>query len=139
MAKKRQKKLPAAKPEILLFVACDAVSRDPNTNKVSLYGIFDNIWATKFPCKDLRFSLFAKLSGQGKHPMTVYFAPPDCPPRRAVSGELDFGASAVASVQFEVLGLEFKKQGEYQFMLRSGRKHLGRPLSIFVERKRKKK
>lgn len=143
--KKKSKKTVAQRktyPELLLLAACDGVSRDPNTGKPTLYGIFDLLAVTKLPATAPPFTVFAKLfGGSGEHDIGLKIVGP--------KGEKVQDSSEIAKVkckpssgvilQMSIQGLTFSKLGPHRIHLVSGRKRLGRPCSIFVQKKRAEK
>ncbi|MBI4608839.1 MAG: hypothetical protein HY726_07525 [Candidatus Rokubacteria bacterium] len=55
------------------LLACDAIARDPN-GKITLYGIFDRIWATKFPAVHSLFSIYWRclVPGPGRAGVSIH-------------------------------------------------------------------
>lgn len=143
--KKKSRKTVAQRktdPEILLFAACDGVSRDPNTGKPTLYGIFDRLAVTKLPSTAPPFTVFAKLfGGSGTHDIGLRIVGP--------KGEQVEDSSEIAKVnckpnggvvlQVSLQGLTLSKSGPHLIHLVSGRKSLGRPCRIVVEKRTQKK
>lgn len=129
-------------PEVLLFAACDGVSRDPNTGKPTLYGIFDRLTVTKVPSAAPPFTVFAKLfGGSGKHDIGLRIVGPK---GRQVDNTIgittaDFKPNRGVTLQISVQGLTLSKLGPHLIHLVSGRKSLGRPCRIFVEKRTQKK
>ncbi len=136
---KKKKTLVAEKPEILVFVACDAISRDPNSNKSSLYGLIDTILADSLPTQLGHFSLYAKIRGTGKHDVQLNFSDPSGEAQK-IGGPLSisFGRGNTCEIQIDVNGFAAKRQGDHQFYLTVGRKRLQPSLTISVKRQKKK-
>ena len=141
MAKKKSRRIAPAPLKAVVFVACDSVSRDPNTDKATLYGLFDTVWASKFPCRSKPFALYAKLVGKGKHPISIHLIGPRGQTKKLGEAEIGIPPKATAVVQVELVGVEFERPGTYELLLRAGRKTVGR-ISLGVKRqtpgKRKK-
>ena len=58
--------------EVLAINVCDTIIRDEITHKVSLIGLFSNIWAGSFPCVHERMHIYIALTGgHAKHKMDV--------------------------------------------------------------------
>jgi hypothetical protein len=125
MAKKKSRRVAGDSVEALVFVACDSVSRDPNTGKPSLYGLFDIIWSSTFPFHFKPFSLYAQLGGKGKHRLSVHLVDPGGQSTKLGETEVRLERKANAVLHADLTGVEFKRPGEYRFVLRAGRKTLG--------------
>ena len=134
MAKKKSRRIVATAPKAVLFAACDSVSRDPNTGKPTLYGLFDIIWASEFPCRFRPFALYAKVVGAGQHVVSFHLVGPRGRSEKLGEAELKIPSNQKAAIQADLAGLEFKRPGRYEVLLRAGRKTLGRT-SFEVKRK----
>ena len=134
MAKKKSRRTTTAPLKAAVFVACDSVSRDPNTGKSTLYGLFDRVWSPEFPCRSKPFALYAKLTGQGKHPISIHLVAPRGPSEKLGESEIEIKPKAACVLQADLVGVEFKRPGTYEMQLRSGRKIVGRT-SFEVRRK----
>ncbi len=54
-------------PTLLAIIVCDAIYRDPTTQKCSLLGLFNSISARQFPCTHERLNIYISLTdGRGK-------------------------------------------------------------------------
>ena len=126
MAKKQSRRTASVPLKAVVFVTCDSVSRDPNTGKPTLYGLFDIIWAPKFPCHSKSFALYAKLAGKGRHPISIHLVGPGGQPENLGEAEIKIPPKAKAVIQADLVGLEFKRPGTYELLLRTGRKTVGR-------------
>ena len=134
MAKKKSRCIAATPPKAVVFVACDSVSRDPNTGKPTLYGLFDIIWASKFPCQPKPFALYAKLTGEGRHLISIHLHGPRAQSEKLGEAEIKIPPKAKAVIQADLVGAKFKQPGTYELLLRAGRKTVGRT-SFEVRRK----
>lgn len=150
MAKKKTKKKTARKtrgqakkqPEVLLFVLCDAVSRDPNTGKTSIYGIFDKIWTEKFPSSIALMSIFLRLKdASGKHTVEVEVIDPKgvkLEGNGAVA-EINCPPNAILEMNIQLAGVPLKKRGSYKITLKVDNRRVGKPYEIQVEKRKKDK
>ena len=125
MAKKKSSRIAAVPPKAVVFVACDSVSRDPNTGKPTLYGLFDIVWTSEFPCRSKPFALYAKLIGEGKHPISIHLVGPRGQSIQLGEAEIKIPPKAKAVIQADLVGVEFKRPGTYKLLLRAGRKTVG--------------
>ena len=136
MAKRVSKTRRPVPPKVNLLLACDAISRDPNTGKVSLYGIFDGISVATFPAT-AKFALFAKISGTGRVPMTIRLIRPRGRPQTLGEFDINFKRERTAELTLDLAPLVFKHSGEYKVSLDSHGKAIGKPLSLPVKRRPK--
>ena len=51
------------KPLVLAIILCDSVIREAQTNKLSLIGTFNGIFANHFPCTHPTLSVYIALTG----------------------------------------------------------------------------
>ena len=134
MAKKKSRRIAAAPPKAVTLVACDSVSRDPNTDKPTLYGLFDIIWTSKFPFQSKPFALYARLIGEGKHLISIHLVGPRGQSEKLGEAEIKIPPKAKTVIQADLVGVEFERPGTYELLLRAGRKTVGRT-SFEVQRK----
>lgn len=63
-----------AKPNIITFLIADSVIQEKGSNKWSAIGIFDRIYAEKFPCLHTNMALYIKLAdAEGEYDISVEF------------------------------------------------------------------
>lgn len=128
-------------PEITLFLVCDAVSRDPNSRKLSLYGVFDSFNVDKFPTQFGAFSVVVRLKGgSGRHSLRLEIldtkgVKAEVPSEPKVDADLSPGVGVEVVIQ--VVGLTVKKSGILKFVMKSGNRRIGKPLEIQVRKLRK--
>ena len=137
MKKKTSPKRTKTKPrlDMLTFVACDAVSRDPATDKFSIYGLFDIVHGDKFPMTHKAFAVFAKMQGdKGKYPLVLKLVAPDGERTKLGKFEIDITKTGLAAIDIQLVGLQFPRPGKYQLMMQTGRRSLGNPITIIVKR-----
>lgn len=121
--------------DMLTFVACDAVSRDPTTDKCSIYGLFDIVYGDKFPLTHKAFAVFAKLQGdKGKYPLALKLVAPDGERTNLGKFEIDITKTGLAATEIQVVGLQFPQPGKYQLAMQTGRRTLGKPITIIAKR-----
>jgi len=133
-SKKSAKKVP---DELIvrLLVLCDGAARDPTSKKSTLYGLFDVLVADTVPA-DARFTLYAKIHGQGKHAFHISVLDP--------SGKSVFGASPSAEVELPpeknaelvvTIVAKVKRFGEHSVVLYADNKQVGSVPLVVVKRK----
>lgn len=62
------------KPNVISFLIADNVMQEKGSNKWSAIGIFDHIYAEKFPCVHINTALYVKLSdAEGDYDIRVEF------------------------------------------------------------------
>ncbi len=116
------------------FVACDAVSRDPVTNKYSIYGLFDIVYGGEFPMTHKAFAVFAKMQGdKGKYPLVLKVVAPDGERTKLGDFEINFTKTGLAAIEIQVVGLQFPRPGKYKLTMQTGRRSLGNPITIIVK------
>lgn len=61
-------------PIPVAFLLCDYVITDEATKKKSLIGVFDRVWATRFPTQHRPIALYARLyDAEGEHDVRVEY------------------------------------------------------------------
>ena len=136
--KKTTRKIKGGVPGVQVFAACDAVSRDPNTGKPSLYGLFDSIYSAKFPATARPFCLFAKLSGDGRYRIALELVSPDEQVDKLGEVTVQCTRRQYSILEMSVAGLKLKKPGYYGFRLRANNRLIGQPCWVQLKRARKK-
>jgi hypothetical protein len=140
MAKRRKSKQRRQPPvRAVLLTACDSASRDPGTGKVTLYGLFDIIWAKEFPTTFRPFVLFAQLAGHGKYPIAVELRTPNGRVEKLAEIEVECKPRAFAVIEATLAGLNFKRPGDYQLAVTCRRRDLHEPKTIQVRQAPPKK
>ena len=103
------------------FLIADSVIQDRSTGKWSVVGIFDQIYAPKFPCQHGALAIYVKLSDAlGKYAVRVEFR--DVGEDRLVSAFEGINLEVkdrLKGPEFGVPthGLPLEKPGKYQFVL----------------------
>ncbi len=123
-----------------MLAACDLVSRDPNTGKATLYGIFERITPEVFPTRG-SFWIYARFEGIGEHDVDLNISDQRGvmlmnQPRRA---HIKFSREGKAVLIVRIDEMPFSKPGEYTVEFKSGRKAIGRPLKIVAEKRKANK
>ena len=134
MTKKKPRRIASVPPKAVVFVLCDSVSRDPNTGKPTLYGVFDILWTSEFPFRYKSFALYAKLTGKGKHSISIHLVGPRGQSEKLGEAEVSIPSGAKFVIQADLIGAEFRRSGTHELLLRSGRTIVGRT-SFEVKRK----
>lgn len=103
-------------PMGLALLVCDLVIQDRATNKRTLVGLFDRLYANQFPCVHPQLSVFVSLtSGHGSYPCEIR-----C--RHTESGVQAFSARGtvqmadpmqVVEMVFNLQGVRFPEPGQY--------------------------
>lgn len=140
MAKKKKKVTqPKTKLGARYFVACDSVSRDPNSGKPTLYGVFDRIYSDKVPFHFRSFNLFCQLTGEGRVPMELSLVEPSGERSKLTSIEVEFADAGLSYVDMTLSGIKFSKFGNYVFEIKHGRTLVARTYEIAVTKPEKSK
>jgi hypothetical protein len=139
-AKKRKASKRGKPPKLVYMISCDATSRDPNTEKESLYGVFERIWVADIPCVLAKpFAVVAKLKGgTGTHRIHFDILGPDKRPLPGFeSGEIAVKCSprGTASITVHIASITLRRQGTYQLVLRSDGQQIGEPCELVVKKK----
>lgn len=107
------------------LLTCDGVVRDPQ-GKITLYGIFDRIWAERFPTVHPSFSIFWRCRVPGAGRLHVAIRRPD--ESTLVDLEpAETGKETPHQIQgtYALLGFEFPAAGRYTLVLLYNGKELG--------------
>ncbi|MFH0938019.1 MAG: hypothetical protein V1899_01860 [Planctomycetota bacterium] len=108
--------LAPVKPIVLALVLCDTIIREVGTNKLSLIGTFNNIFAQNFPCVHPNISVYVAITEvHGRVPcelrmtsldqgLTVFKLP----------GQIEIGGpTPVAELAFQLQQIRFDQAGSY--------------------------
>jgi hypothetical protein len=107
----------ATEPVGQALLTCDAVARDPN-GKITLYGIFDRIWAGHFPAVHPMLSIYWKCEIPGPGRVGVRLLKPDGTSLLELE-PVESGREPAHSMQgtYTVSPVEFPVDGEYTLVL----------------------
>ena len=135
--KRAAKKAPRrSHPTVDLFILCDVVTKDRQTGKHTLAGIFDKVTAARFPATIPQFATYAKISGgQGQHQVTFEVLGPDKEPLENTKFnkvDIDCAEGRKTEITVNIAKLQFPAPGTYKFALKSGEKVLGNPVELNV-------
>lgn len=99
------------------LLTCDAVARDPN-GKVTLYGIFDRIWASDFPTVHPMFSVYWRCVVPGPGRVGVMILKPDGSALVELE-PIETNKEELHSMQgtYTLGGIEFPTDGSYRLIL----------------------
>ncbi len=106
------------RPEALAFIICDTVIDDKATNKKSLIGLFNNIYANNFPCSHPVINIFLSLTkGHGDYECSLLCVKDDESQKIVqLSGPLKFNNPlSVVEAKFEIRGMVLPEPGIYRF------------------------
>ncbi len=110
---------------MVYMVPCDSVSKDPNTGKATLYGLFDKIWLENIPGVIPRFSVFAKLDGLGKFPVIVEVVDPKGKIIESSKLDLEVKKDGFAILHMDFGNVDVRKAGDVEIRIMSGRRMVG--------------
>ena len=106
------------RPRALAFIICDTVIDDKATNKKSLIGLFNNIYASNFPCRHSLINVFLTLTeGYGNYECSLICVKDDESQKIVrLSGPLTFdNPLSVVEAKFEIRGMVLPEPGMYRF------------------------
>ncbi len=115
-------------PVLVAILVCDVAVRDPATGKHSLIGIFDRIWAQKFPTRRTLFLYIKLADAQGRYNLEARFL-------RSQTGEELVRAKGEAEISDRLIAadfsiqlppVEFPAEGRYEFQVWANEVFLGR-------------
>lgn len=105
-------------PTLLAILVCDAIYRDPTTQKCSLLGLFNNLSARQFPCVHERLSVFLSLTdghGTAKGEIRLVHKPTNKTVFH-LHGEIVFpDPLSTTELAFEINRLMLPEPGPYSF------------------------
>jgi hypothetical protein len=103
------------KPIVLALVLCDTIIREVGTNKLSLIGTFNGIFANNFPCTHPSLSVYIAITeGRGKVPCKVRMTSVDGQTVFELPGQLEFaGPNSVGELVFQLQQIRFERPGVY--------------------------
>ena len=110
---------------IVTFVTADAAVRDPNSGKVSLLGLFRQIYVAQFPSVRKRIALFIVVESDGPedvgpHQIRIAWTDDDAEMSHAVEGTIGIGKDAHGvphqhEVNFDIDEMVLQKEGQIRF------------------------
>ena len=116
----KKPKLGKPPPQVLSMIVCDSVIKDQFTGKLTLVGLFTNVWAPSFPAVHSQLAVHVEMTnGHGDYECRLGLS-------RADTG-VDIGSIqgpvtladplAVGALTLRLTNLVFPKAGEYRFEL----------------------
>ncbi len=119
------------------LLTCDAVARDPS-GKITLYGIFDRIWAAQFPAVHPMLSIYWKCQIPGPGRVGLRLLKPDGTSLMELE-PIESGREAVHSMQgtYTLSAVEFPADGEYALVLRYNDRDIMRG-ALFLQKRSEK-
>jgi hypothetical protein len=116
------------------LLTCDATVRDPG-GKVTLYGVFDRIWAVQFPAVHQLFSIYWRCIAPGPGRAWVTILKPDGSTLTDLE-PAETNREGPHSMQgtYTLGGFEFPTEGEYTLVLQHNGVEMLRA-SLFLEKK----
>jgi hypothetical protein len=104
-------------PRLRMLVTCDAAAPDP-TGKLTLYGIFDTIWAKAFPAAHPRFVVAVSCYVDETTKLRLRLERPDGSPL-VTTPAVEVNPSEMSAVQatYHLDGVLFPTEGTYRIAL----------------------
>ncbi|HEY3320759.1 MAG TPA: hypothetical protein VGP72_09875 [Planctomycetota bacterium] len=104
------------KPILLALVLCDTIIREASTNKVSLIGTFNGIYANTFPCTHYSLSIYIAITeGRGVVPCKLRMTSLDS--NKLIfdlPGQIEFsGPTSISELVFQLQQIRFEHPGVY--------------------------
>lgn len=115
-------------PVLLAMVLCDTIIREMGTNKLSLIGTFNGLFAQRFPCTHPSLSVYVVLTnGRGRVSCLLRMTSlEDGQEVFSYPGEVDFSDPlSVIELDFKIQQLRLEKEGEYSIELIADGEFLG--------------
>lgn len=106
------------KPLYLSMVICDTVIDDRATNKKTLVGLFNNIWASSCPCVHPRLNVFITLTdGRGAYQSKLKCVNEETNKEiLQLEGPITFlSGEHIIEFNFELINVNFPSFGNYRF------------------------
>lgn len=115
-------------PVLVAMLLCDTAIREAGTNKLSLIGTFNGIFAPKFPCVHPTLSVYLALTdGRGKVPCCLRMTSMESGKEVfSLQGQVEFpDPLAVAEMIFQLQQLKFDQPGLYALDFLADKELLG--------------
>jgi hypothetical protein len=124
-------------PTFNAMLICDNAIREEGTGKVSLIGVFAQIWSVKFPSVHRSLCVYVNLGdAEGTYRARLEMIRADT--MQVIGrGEIEFQSTdrmRTTELVFELLGLVFERPGRYEFVLYANDRLVGRKSFNVVER-----
>jgi hypothetical protein len=115
------------------LITCDSVAHDPNSGKVTLYGIFDRISSQKFPTVHALLSIYWRCQVPGPGRVGVSILKPDGSMLIDLV-PVEHSREGPSSLQgtYTLAGTEFPADGEYTLSLRYNGKEILRSILCLI-------
>lgn len=116
------------------LLTCDAIARDP-AGKVTLYGVFDRIWSSKFPAVHPLLSIYWRCFLPGPGRVQVWILKPDGSTLLELE-PVETGEEKPHSMQgtYTLGGVEFPTEGDYALVLKYNGRDVLRTRLFLVKR-----
>jgi len=130
-------------PTIKAILLCDSIIAEVGTNKKSLIGVFENINFQSFPCKHYKLSVYINFtSAQGEYDFKLELI--DLQTNTVIGGsalpEVNIPDKlGCCELAFNLMGLEFKHPGKYEFQISTKGKVFGFKTFNVIHRQAKQK
>ena len=98
------------------MILCDSTIREAGTNKLSLIGTFNDLFAGQFPCVHPAMSVYVALTdGRGRVPCRLRLTSTDTGKEIfGISGHVEFrDPTGVAELPFQLRNVRLERPGDY--------------------------
>lgn len=110
--------------EATALIVCDSVAHDPNTGKVTLYGVLDKITIRELPSAIANLAIYWRCAGMNGGEISLTILKPDETTLFATEPMKIETTEHTVHGTLSVSGLAFETLGEYVVMLRHSSKIL---------------
>ena len=118
----------AVKPILLALILCDSIIREAQTNKLSLIGTFNNVFAASFPCTHPNISVYIAIT-KGRGRIACKLRMTSLTDDRMIfelPGQIEFGGPiTVGELAFQLQQIRFETPGVYAVEFWAGGDLLG--------------
>ena len=107
------------------LLLCDSATRDGQSRKWTLVGVFDAVWAERFPAVHQAMDVYFRLRVTGSPGMQLFCRTPAGAMNLLATISLDPAARGVVEGAVRLAGFELGVPGEYRFELHVDGQPLG--------------
>lgn len=99
------------------LLLCDSAARDEQTGKWTITGVFDAVWAPKFPAVHPSLDVYFRLRTEGAPPVELRFRDRSGTARVLATVTVTATTRSVIEAAVRVADLALAEPGEYRFEL----------------------
>lgn len=124
----------SVRPTLDLLVICDAISRDPNSGKATLYGVYSRISVPKLRVPIPEIQVYGRLrGGEGEFPLELRVRRPDGTEVKSENYvDIQCKPNRTIEVYSKFAGFSPNEVGLHQVIFRVGKRQLGKPYVIDI-------